>query len=190
MNIIEEKKKLRNHYKSVRNNISLSDRAEKNNIILNNILSLAEYSQSDIIFSYVSFGTETDTYNFIKQALNCKKRVAVPYCIPNTPFMEFYFINDINSLIKGSFGVMEPNINNETKATDLSSGICLVPGLSFTYNGYRLGYGKGFYDRFLDKFGGISVGLCYECQITQSLPIDEYDKSINIIVSEEKIRRL
>lgn len=185
-----DKQQLRKHYKSIRKSIPISIKSQYDMLILNNILSLDEYKNSNIIFVYVSFDTEVDTKEFISNAIYNNKKVAVPYCVPNTSIIEFYYINNIDELTKGSFGILEPDIFNAVKVTDFTNGICIIPGLSFTYNGDRLGYGRGYYDRFLENFSGVKIGICYECQITDLLPKDKYDKSMNIIVSEKHTRRI
>lgn len=185
-----DKQQLRKYYRNIRKSISDDIKSEYDNLILNNILSLDEYKNSDTIFTYVSFDNETDTKKLISKAIYDNKRIAVPYCVPNTFIIDFYFINSINELTSGSFGILEPNIISAEKVIDYTKGICIIPGLSFTYNGDRLGYGRGYYDRFLENFSGIKIGICYECQITNELPKDKYDKSMNIIVSERHIRRI
>ncbi len=186
------KQELRKYYKKVRNNIFKYNKYELDKSILKNILSLDEYKNADTVFTYVSFGSEVDTKQLILEAFSDNKKVAVPYCISNTYKIDFYYINNINELEIGSFGILEPNIATAKKVVDFNNfnDICIIPGLSFTYNGDRLGYGKGYYDRFLEKYGNniYKIGICYECQICSELPTDKYDKCMDIVVSENHIR--
>jgi 5-formyltetrahydrofolate cyclo-ligase len=99
--------------------------------------------------------------------------------------MDYYYINSFDDLEKGAYGLMEPDINKCQKVTDLNKGICLVPGLVYDREGYRLGFGKGYYDRFLINFHGITIGICYSRCVEQSLPRGFYDKPIDLVVTEK-----
>ena len=99
--------------------------------------------------------------------------------------MDFYEVNSLEQLKKGRYSIMEPDAKLCRQITDYSEGICLVPGLSFDLYGYRLGFGKGYYDRFLENFGGTTAGLCYSRCIEQKLPHGIYDKTVNIIITEK-----
>ena len=98
--------------------------------------------------------------------------------------MEFYYINAMNDLKSGFFGVREPDINKCEKITDFSDSICIVPAIAYDKSGYRLGYGKGYYDRFLKNNTLISVGVCYNELIEENLPRDEYDIPVNYIITQ------
>ncbi len=82
---------------------------------------------------------------------------------------------------------MEPDIEICEKVSDFRNSVCLVPGYSFDMLGYRLGYGKGYYDRFLKKFTIISIGLCYNNFLSNELPADDYDAAVNFIATEDKL---
>lgn len=103
--------------------------------------------------------------------------------------MEFYLIKGEEDLEPGMFGVLEPVPERCQKVTDYSGGICIVPGLSFDAGGFRLGYGKGYYDRFLSQFQGVTVGICYSNCTQWKLPHGRYDKPVNLLITDKYIRR-
>ena len=159
-NIRQRKNELRAVYRRLRTNCPKDVKRELDRKLTEKFLSLDEYKKCRTLFAFVSTPIEVDTSKIIETALKDGKRIAVPKCIDKTGLMDFYFIDSTDCLKKGSFSIMEPDEEICEKVTDFSDGLCLVPGLCFDYQGYRLGFGKGYYDRFLEKFGGISVGIC------------------------------
>ena len=103
--------------------------------------------------------------------------------------MEFYYIRSWQDLERASFGVMEPIVQRCERVEDESRGFCLVPGFSFDVQGFRLGYGGGYYDRFLSRFGGFTVGVCYSFCVQWNLPHGYYDRSVDLLVTEKYVRR-
>ena len=183
------KSELRDGFKSKRSGMPDEVKLNMDVEIQCRFLTLRQYSECDTLFTYVSKEIEVDTYSLIKAALANGKRVAVPRCINDTREMEFYYIQSLEDLEVGSFGVMEPITDRCELVTDFSKGLCIVPGLSFDAEGFRLGYGKGYYDRFLTKFGGETVGLCYSNCIKWKLPHGYYDRPVDLIVTDRYIRR-
>lgn len=169
------KNELRKNYKDIRNNIK--DRNNQNKIIFNKVISLEEIKNIDTILIYVSFNNEVDTLNIIKYFLG-KKKVAVPKVNGNE--MDFYYIDSFNDLSKGSFNILEPTTTN--KVTSFDNSICIVPGLCFDKENYRLGYGKGYYDKFLSNKNIYTIGLSYEETIIKKLPIDKYDIKLDKVI--------
>ena len=101
--------------------------------------------------------------------------------------MEFYLADSVNDLKQGMYGILEPDTDKCSKITDFSGALCLVPALCYDKKGFRLGYGKGYYDRFLEKFTITTVGLCYNELIKDTLPVDKFDKSVDYIVTQTGI---
>lgn len=149
-------------------------------------LSLEEYRNCETLFLFVSSPIEVDTSEILQRAFDDGKRVAVPKCSDKRGFMDFYCITSASQLEKGAFGILEPAENCE-KVSDLGKGLCIVPGLCFDMSGYRLGFGRGYYDRFLERFSGTTVGLCYSKCIEHELPRSRYDKPVDILITEKFI---
>lgn len=176
-----EKKQLREHFKKLR--ASVPDKEAKDLKIRNKLSNLWVYRDAKTVFTYVSMGSEVSTIEIIEMALKASKKVAVPYCIPGTREMKFYYIRSLDDLEPGSFGVLEPKTDKCEEAKE-HSGICLVPGLAFDRTGRRLGYGKGYYDRFLSNFNGCTVGLTYQCCIADELPSGRYDVKVDTVIHD------
>ena len=177
------KNQLRRKYKILRKSIDVDLRQKYNDEIFKKVVNCDEYKNSDTIFAYVSFGDEADTLRFIEYSLKRGKKVAVPYCIPDTCLMDFYYINSLDELQKGAFGVPEPVPESSVKVL-IKQGLMLVPGLAFDEQGYRMGYGKGYYDRYLTDFCGVKIGLCYSCCLKRCILYNRYDKKVNYIISD------
>jgi 5-formyltetrahydrofolate cyclo-ligase len=158
--------------------------------ILDKISILKKYKESKVIFTYISKEIEVDTSELIKKCLSENKKVAVPACNKNDRTMDFYFITSRDDLEKGTFGLWEPIKEKCERVTDFSEGLCIVPGFCFDYKGYRLGYGYGYYDRFLQHFGGTTVGLCYSKYITPQLPHGKFDRPVDVLITDQYIKEI
>lgn len=181
------KQRLRADCKEKRKALSEAEKARLDRKIANKFLNLFQYREAKVLFCYVSTEIEVDTFQILRRALESRKTVAVPRCIDGTREMEFYVITDLAQLEPGAFGVLEPNPALCEKWTDLSGGLCVIPALSYDLSGYRLGYGKGYYDRFLSRFSGETVGLVYENCLCEVLPHGKFDRRAEKIVTETRV---
>ena len=179
-----DKKSRRTEYRNIRG--SVVDRDTKNKSIAESVLNSQQYKNADKIYAYWSVDSEVDTHIIISKALDDGKKVALPKCTDKDGNMKFYYITSISDLIDGMYGIKEPQVKSQAENFTECS-LCLVPALSFDVDGYRLGYGKGYYDRFLSRFTGVSIGLCYTDCLCEKLPRDNYDKRVNYIFTNEKI---
>lgn len=185
--IKNEKQILRQKYRKIRQSISKEEKKLFDEAIFQGVVSSEFYQSAKEILCFVSMDIEVGTRKLINQAFADKKAVAVPKCIDKNGNMEFYYINSYEDLEESSFSLLEPNITTAKKAESFDSSICIVPALCFDNEGYRIGFGKGFYDRFLSKYSGKKVGLCYNNCITKKLPQDCYDISVDYIVTQTEI---
>ncbi len=184
--IRQYKRQLRNFYKDLRNNLDDDYRKHTDEEIFKKVVTSASYKYSDTILLYASFKGEVDTWKLFERALSDGKNV----CFPKTykdGIMKFFKVTGKEEMQQGNFGVLEPQENDES--IDFSHALCIVPALSVDLHGNRLGYGKGFYDRFLSKFDGISACLEYDkCVCLQKLPSEKrYDKKVDILITEKKV---
>ena len=183
------KNDLRLKYKSIRKNMPSATKIKNDDIILGKITSSKMYQQSDTILTFVSTSIEVDTLNLINHSLKIGKKVAVPKCIDGTRNMDFYLIKSLNDLEVATFSVLEPITTKCQKLKNFDNSICIVPGLAFDIKGYRLGYGKGYYDRFLSNYNGINIGICY-CSCTLSSLINgRFDKKVDYLITEKFTKR-
>ena len=147
------------------------------------------------VLTYVSFRSEVSTYRIIDRFLKMGVNVAVPRVEGEE--IRFYHISSRDDLADGYMGIHEPKPDCrpwEEKTSGLTSGspgsnmdtVVLVPGSVFDKKGNRIGYGGGFYDRFLtDHQGMYSIGLAYECQIADEIPADEWDRKVDMVITPE-----
>jgi 5-formyltetrahydrofolate cyclo-ligase len=185
--IREQKSLLRTQFKSIRSAYSLKEKEKLDKKITNRLINMWKFREAEILFCYVSFGIEVDTRSIIRISLEQGKKIAVPRCVDGKRELEFYTIKSMEELKPGAFGVLEPEQKAENRITDLNSGLCIVPALSFDREGFRLGFGKGYYDRFLSEFEAFTVGLCYSDCVVDRLPHGKYDKNVDILVTEKSL---
>ncbi len=185
-----DKARLRPRYRALRRSLSAAEKQERDNRVAAAVRECREYLQADILLCYVSLPIEVDTRAIMQNAWEDGKVVAVPRCVPETGEMDFYPIRSLDSLRPGAFGVPEPDTGESERLLSFSGALCVVPGLCFDRQGYRLGFGKGFYDRFLTRFdrtsGKTSIGLCYEDCIVRQLPRERHDRRVNAVVTESR----
>ena len=167
---------LRNKYKEIRKNIK--DKEEQANIIFNKVINLEEYKQNNLILTYVSLKDEADTIKLIEHSLEIGKQIAVPKCEGDD--IVFYYISGFEDLQEGKFGILEPN--TKEKVNDFTNSICIVPGIVFDKQNNRIGYGRGFYDRFLEKYKGVKIGLTYKECICDKIDTDINDIKMDKVI--------
>ena len=189
MDIRPIKTELRQKYRSLRQSMPQEIKEQKDAAIATQVRRLWQYQRNNILLIYVSTSIEVDTFRIIRQALEDGKCVAVPRCVPDTRNMEFYYIDSTDELDPGMFGVLEPAANPERLYKESDGGLCIVPAFSYDWRGFRLGYGKGYYDRFLSKFEGNIVGICYSECVQRSLPHGRFDRPVELLVTESYLRR-
>lgn len=179
-----DKRELRRYWGSLRNEIPAGIRRDKSAKIADKILSDSMVAESEIIFSYVSCKSEPCTHLLIKELLFMGKRIAVPLCDLNSHTMQAVEIHDFGGLTRGAYGILEPPADNKSLIQKSEIQLILVPALAFDREGYRLGYGGGFYDRYLEDFGGRSIGLAFSECIADSLPHMEHDKPVDFVLTD------
>lgn len=153
------------------------------------LLALEEYRQAASLALYAPAHNETDTTAILTAAFETGKRVFYPAVCGQQ--MVFRLVTGLDTLQTGRFGILEPCPSCSEHGAD-EADLVVVPGVGFDVNGHRIGYGKGFYDRFLHHSGRIAclVGLCHDFQlITGSIPVDPHDIPMEIIVTATQIIR-
>ena len=140
------------------------------------------YQEAKIIATYLSFPHEFQTQELIEQALKDDKKVLIPKTYPKGR-MDFV-VYDSQQLVKTSFGLLEPQ--GDLEVVDVSQiDLIHVPGLAFTTKGYRIGYGGGYYDRYLEHFTGHSMSTIYPCQVQQFMP-ENHDIPVQEVLIDER----
>lgn len=172
-----KKEFLRKKYKEKRDNIK--NKVTKDNLIYQKVINNKDILSSKTLLIYISINSEVDTIKIINYFLYAKN-IAVPKIIDNN--MYFCYITNLNDLTPGKYNIPEPT--NENIVTDFDNAICIVPGICYDKENYRIGYGKGYYDRFLSKNKIKTIGLCYkECMI-EKIDNDKYDYKIDEVITD------
>ncbi len=187
IDIRQYKQTIREESRARRRDTDPAVRAENDRRIAENVRRLHQYAPSGTILVYVSTPIEVDTKTIIENAWADGKKVAVPRCIPETRLMEFHYITSFDDLAPGTFGVLEP-AKDLPIVEDFTACLMIVPAMQFDWNGYRLGYGKGYYDRYMSRFTGVSAGICYSDELRKYMYHGRYDKPVDIIVTDRYIR--
>lgn len=172
------KKDLRKKYLNIRKNILEKDK--KDEAIFRKVIEEAVVKEAKTILIYVSLDDEVDTKKLIAYFLTEGFKVAVPRV--DGKMMRFYYIESFNDLENGYKNILEPT-RNCILVLDFDKSICITPGICFNKKGYRIGYGAGYYDRFLADKSIMSIGLCYkECLIEENFN-DKFDVPVNKIIT-------
>ena len=180
-----DKKEARKYFANIRNNISDNDKSVKSKALTDAFLSLPEYRNAKVILSYYPIKSEPAIDEIIDRSISDKKIIALPVSLKDEHMLVFKVVNSKDELKTGEYNIPEP-IGRIVTDDELSGALCIVPALAFDTNGNRLGYGGGYYDRFLASFKGISVCLIYsDLQSKCTLPTDEYDIKPNMIITEK-----
>lgn len=178
------KKELRREFRDMRRSMDRHYKIDADKRITQRFLSLDEYKKCDTLLCFVSMDIETDTYAILMKAFEDGKTVFAPKCIAGNE-MRFYKITSLDDLYGGAYGISEPHGDTQQFEGGEENALCVVPALCYDKSGYRLGFGMGFYDRFLSKYSDLyTVGLCYEEHIMPTLPHEQYDISVKKIITD------
>lgn len=179
---------MRRQIKSWRASLSTQEKQAADRRIFRRVVGLREYRTAGQLLVYVSLPIEVDTLELIQRGLRDGKRVAVPRCVEGTRRMEFYYIRSLEDLEPGTYGVLEPVRERcELVRQFQRNGLCLVPALACDRRGFRLGYGAGYYDRFLSAYPGRRVGIVYDKNLVPRLWNGRYDVPLELVVTDRRL---
>lgn len=183
--IAEQKALLRKEIITKRQLLSKKEWQEKSQQIKKIILSSSEFKNSDTIHCFISMNDryEVDTHGLIKEILELGKTLVVPITSFSDGTLSHSVLNSFDQLKKNKWGVLEPVTINPININE--TDLVLVPLLAADRLGNRLGYGKGFYDRFLSEISAPSFGLLFEEFILEKIPSDSFDRKLNGLISEK-----
>lgn len=177
------KRSARSFFASERDSISDALRNEYENALCRAIETLAEYKNADLLLLYFPTKSEPDLRSLARHALTDGKKIAFPISNTDDCTLSFREINELDELSVGAYGIPEPR-RSSTPACPTERTLCVVPALAVDSRGYRLGYGKGYYDRFLESFNGVAVCAVFSVLVCKELPRLDTDIPIKIIVTE------
>lgn len=188
----DEKNALRQQYKQMRRELSPQQKEEMDQKIERRICNLISFRYAKTVLLYYPKPTEIDTLLIMDEALRQGKQVGFPVTGPGGQ-MVFRLVDDpVSRMAQGPFGVPEPKegcpLFDKEAAGAVEDTLVLVPGLSFDKEGYRLGYGNGYYDRYLENFNATTIGLVYQDFLAERLPRGRYDRWVDLLVTEKGVR--
>lgn len=182
--IILKKSILRKMTLQALNKIELLEHQQKSQKIQKRLIKEEDIKNAQIIGITLSSFPEVDTWNFIEELWSQGKQVAVPKCNPVTREMKFYVIDSYNQLEVVYMKLKEPIPNITKSVNENQIDVLIVPGVVFDRRGYRIGFGGGYYDRFLSGYVGPTLALAFNSQIIEEVPVERFDLPISIIVTE------
>ena len=186
------KQEIRRAMVFARNRISDKERQSRSQSIERHLTALDAYQKATIILTYASFRSEADTMGLIRTALEAGKRVAVPVCLPNEVQILPCEIKSPDELTPGHWGIPEPPKHLQRQIRVEEIDLAVIPGLAFDRHFNRLGYGAGYYDRFLPKMrrDAAKIGIGFAFQLVDQLPADPFDVPMDgIITDSDRIGR-
>ena len=187
------KANMRRDYLKKRNDIPKEERERESGKIQALIESLRQYRECAWLFCYVSYKSEVETKGLLYRALKHGKKVAVPKVLDKEGHMEFYQIDSMEDLISGYHGILAPDSHRCKQVTPQGKQVLmLLPGAVFDKSGGRIGYGGGYYDRYLNTYGKtcktlVKIALAFECQVGEELATEPFDVKVDGIVTEKGV---
>ncbi len=169
--------------------LSSDERLEKSEKIVSRLLDLFEIIKAESIFIYVSFRSEVDTHMLIESFLEKDQKVFVPFTDMEKKTLIPSMIKSVKKdLAPGALGILEPPFQQLRPMPLDKIDIIIMPGAAFTEKGYRIGYGGGFYDRYLKENHTKSYALAFDFQLVDAVPFDpEFDMKVDYIVTEKRL---
>lgn len=184
---MNEKKILRQSMLKRLKQLSVYTYEKWSNHCIKNLIQMKEWKDAKTIAVTISFGKEVSTNKIIEQAFKEGKTVCVPKCNGKTKEMTFYSFISYNQLQKGYADILEPDPLKTDYIPSHKIDLLIVPGVVFQPSGHRIGYGGGFYDRFLSSFNGKTLSVVFDFQVISSIPIDQYDLPVSKIITNKRI---
>lgn len=178
-----EKKILRKDILEKLKNINSKERLSFEKAIYKKLFENENFKKAKCIGLTIPFGTEINTYPIIEKLLNEGKTVCSPICEKESRNMIFYKINSLDELVEGYYGIKIPPEKKENIVEKDMIDLILVPGVGFDKDNYRIGFGGGYYDRYLKDYKGYTISLAFKDQIIDKVPINEFDLPVNLVIT-------
>lgn len=187
MDIQKQKQQLREKLLESRSELSEEEYARKSEEIIQLLKEQPEFKKADTIHCYVSIKerNEADTRSLIKELLEQGKRMVVPITDFNDGTLTSVYLDDFTDLQRNKWGVLEPAKGKEASPADLD--LVMVPMVGGDLNKNRIGYGKGFYDRFLQQVSCPAIGLLFERCLVDMVPTESFDVSLHKLITEKRV---
>jgi 5-formyltetrahydrofolate cyclo-ligase len=179
------KTEIRETYLQKRRDMPAEEKRRKEELLCLHFLRSASYRYYDTLLMYSPKPEEIDITPIALKALSDGKRVAYPRCIAGSRLMDFHFVTSVDLPDQNGYGIKEPSADSpKYDPAESCCAVCLIPAIAFDRHGYRIGYGGGYYDRFLSRFKGALAGVIFSDFITDSLPHGKFDLRADTIFTE------
>lgn len=180
---METKKDIRKRVLEIRNGIEKEEWEEKSRRIQKQVVTHPFFLSADSIYCYIDYRNEVGTKSIIQKAWELQKKVAVPKVEGNE--MNFYYISSFDDLKEGYRGIREPETDYLSNDKD---ALVIMPGAAFDKQRNRIGYGKGFYDRFMGLHRDYkTIAIAFECQLVDKIETELFDYRPDILITEEQV---
>ncbi|OZS78826.1 5-formyltetrahydrofolate cyclo-ligase [Tetzosporium hominis] len=181
------KRELRNAVLNQMNDLGEQEHRELSKQIVTNAVKFLDSHPFKTIAVTLSRFPEVDTSLLIKHFWQQEKTVCVPKSDGSTKQMQFYKINSWSDIEPGYKGILEPKVSSCESVAKSEIDCIIVPGVVFTFSGYRIGFGGGFYDRYLEDYSGVTCSLLASLQLEEQLPIEQHDVAVQYLITEQNI---
>jgi 5-formyltetrahydrofolate cyclo-ligase len=185
---MNSKAEIRKRLLSLRNSLSTEEITAGSGEIVTRLMRIEEIRSASTLMVYLSFGSEVDLDDLIRWCWEEGKRVVVPFCRPESRELTACRIDGFDELETGHYGIRAPKEGLLRPVDGREIEVVIVPAAAFDRKGYRIGYGGGYYDRFLPKAPrAVKIGVAFASQIVEEIPVDGHDLPVDIIVTERKV---
>ncbi|WP_160721689.1 5-formyltetrahydrofolate cyclo-ligase [Bacillus sp. USDA818B3_A] len=184
---MSDKNKVRKRVKETLSNLSKPQYEAYSKRIADTLLNDNDWKTARVIGIYISNPPEVDTYQIIRKAWEQGKQVVVPKCRPADKQLSFRALSDFTELESVYYGLLEPVEALTKEITSEGIDLLVVPGLAYTKEGYRLGFGGGYYDRFLTNYHGKTLSLAFKEQIISNFPIEAHDIPVSKLITNDGV---
>lgn len=184
---MRDKKDLRKSLQEQLATLTKADYEHYSYLIAKRLYKETVWKEANTIGITISKMPEVDTYQIIRKCWEAGKKVVIPKCSPKDRRMEFRTLTAFNQLESVYYGLLEPvpGMTEEVQPDEID--LLIVPGLAYTSRRFRLGFGGGYYDRFLQNYKGHTLSLAFHMQIAEEIPIEEHDLPVEKIITDQGI---
>jgi len=188
MDEMTDKREIRKRIMTLRNAMTPEEIEAKSGEIVRQLKGLREIRESSTLMVYLSFGSEVLTDDLIRWGWDAGKRIVVPFCHPESREMTSCLLGGFTELETGHYGIREPKAERLKPVPREEIDAVLIPAVAFDRQGRRVGYGGGYYDRFLPEIPrSARIGAAFACQIVAEIPPDPHDVPADRIVTEDEL---
>lgn len=186
-----EKRSTREKALALRGALPEEERIIKSQKIRESSLGVMEFRQAQTVMLYLNFRDEVETTLLAEKILEMGKRLVLPRCAPRGILIPAQITNLQTDLESGTWGIREPKKEHLIEVDPVEIDLVFMPGAAFDMQGNRLGYGGGYYDRFLERLRKSTpkIALAFSCQVLPSIPVEPFDKKVDMLITEKGLTR-